>query len=94
MRCDEILSDLSCNLNLVTSSGLLPLAEHLVKEAIDGLLKVKVPVHVKVPHLAAHLYEEVDHGRGGPEDHLGVLSDDSTGDPVTSAPHLTHITAH
>ena len=80
--------------NLVTSSSLLPLAEHLVKEAIDGRLEVKVPVHVKVLNLAAHLYEEVDHGGGGPEDHNGALSDDSTGDSVTLTPYFTHITPH
>ena len=76
----------------MTSSGLLPLAEHLIKETIDSLLEVKIPVHVKVPHLAAHLYEEVDHGGGGPEDHLGLLSDDTAGHSVTPPPHLAHIT--
>ena len=78
----------------MTSASLLPLAEHLVEEAVDRLLKVEVPVHVEVPHLATHLYEEVDHGGGGPEDHLGVLGDDPAGDSVPAAPHLAHVAPH
>ena len=83
-----------CLSDLVTSSSLLPFTEHLVEKAIDCLLEVEVSVHVEVPHFAAHLNEEVDHGRSGPEHNLGVLCDDPAGDSVPAAPHLTHVTPH
>lgn len=48
----------------------LPLLEQVSEEPVDGLFEVQVPVDVKVPHLAAHLDEEVDHRGRGPEDYL------------------------
>ena len=43
--------------HFMAGSSLLPLAKHLVQETIDSFLKIQIPVHVKVPHLTAHLYE-------------------------------------
>ncbi len=69
----------------------LPLGKELAEEAVDGLLEVEVTIDVKVPHLGAHLQEQVHLAGGGAEDDLGVFGDHTAGHPLPLGPHLINL---
>ena len=63
----------------------LPFGEEFSEEATDGLFIIKIAIMVPLPHLRAHLDEEIESAGAGPVHHLSggwavfcVVSDNKT----------------
>ena len=48
----------------------LPFGEEFSEEATDGLFIIKIAIMVPLPHLRAHLDEEIESAGAGPVHHL------------------------
>lgn len=70
----------------------LPLVKKIRQKSVYRLFKIQIAVNIEIPHLGAHLDEQVQIRGGASEDDFRIFRNHPTGHPISFAPHLINLT--